>query len=306
MKKLTIIGSIICLIGAIVFVSAFAPIGWDITKISTRPEYEKKQFSTENTNQTITLKDTDKSVTVKLSDDNQIHIIYYENEKEQYQIEDSTNLTMKNERSYQWYETIFNIDFQFPSTTILLPPDFNGELNIETSNAQISIDSIAASLLTASTRNGYINANQLSNVQTIFLSTSNNTIDATDITAYGKFTAVTTNGGITLTNIVAQDMEAVTSNNRITADNVQFKQNMMLQTSNGNIKFQNLTAGISTMLSTSNGSVIGTINGKVSDFTIQSHTSNGAKNLPDNFKSGDNQLNITTSNGNIDVTFSDG
>ena len=90
MKKLAIIGSVTCVIGAIIFISAFASIGWDITNISTRPEYEERYFSTENTNQTITLKDKDKPVSVGLSDDNQIHIIYYENEKERYQIEDNT------------------------------------------------------------------------------------------------------------------------------------------------------------------------------------------------------------------------
>lgn len=304
MKKLAIIGGITCLVGAIVFVSAFASIGWDITKISTQPEYEERHFSTDNTNQTVTLKDKDKPVSVGLSNDNQIHIIYYENEKEQYQIENNANLTMENQCSYQWYETIFSINFQAPSTTILLPPDFNGELHIETSNAQITIENVAVSKLTASTSNGYMNVNRLTNVQTISLSTSNNAIDASDITAFGKLTAVTTNGGITLTNIAVQDIEAVTSNNRIVTDNTQSTQNMMLQTSNGTIEFQNLTAGISTTLHTSNSSVIGSINGKASDFTIQSQTSNGTNNLPENFKIGDHLLNITTSNGNIDVTFS--
>lgn len=56
MKKLAIIGSITCVVGVIIFISAFASIGWDITKISTRPKYEERHFSTENTNQTITLK----------------------------------------------------------------------------------------------------------------------------------------------------------------------------------------------------------------------------------------------------------
>ena len=304
MKKLAIIGSVTCVIGAIIFISAFASIGWDITNISTRPEYEERYFSTENTNQTITLKDKDKPVSVGLSDDNQIHIIYYENEKERYQIEDNTNLTIQNQYSYQWYESIFNIDFQSPSTTILLPSDFNGELYIETSNAQVTIENIAASKLSASTSNGYMNVNRLTNVQTISLSTSNNAIDAPDITASGKLTAATTNGSIAFTNISAQDMEAVTSNNRIVTDNTQSTQNMMLQTSNGTIEFKNLTAGLSTTLHTSNGSVIGSINGKASDFTIHSQTFNGTNNLPENFKSGEHQLNITTSNGNIDVTFS--
>ncbi|MFR1214593.1 MAG: hypothetical protein ACLSCV_07670 [Acutalibacteraceae bacterium] len=32
MKKLAIIGSITCVVGVIIFISAFASIGWDITK----------------------------------------------------------------------------------------------------------------------------------------------------------------------------------------------------------------------------------------------------------------------------------
>ncbi len=138
-----------------------------------------------------------------------------------------------------------------------------------------------------------MNVNRLTNVQTISLSTSNNAIDAFDITASGKLTAATTNGSIAFTNISAQDMEAVTSNNRIVTDNTQSTQNMMLQTSNGTIEFKNLTAGFSTTLHTSNGSVIGSINGKASDFTIQSQTSNGTNYLPESFKSGEQQLNIT-------------
>ena len=51
-----------------------------------------------------------------------------------------------------------------------------------------------------------------------------------------------------------------------------------------------------------NGSVSGTVHGEREAFTIHSHTSNAGNNLM-NREGGDRRLNIVTSNGAVNVSF---
>lgn len=305
MKKLAIIGSIIFLIGGIVFVSAFAVSGWDITKLSTVPTYEEKQYSTKNTNQDISIKDHNKSVSVGLSSDDQIHLTYYENTKEHYEINDQASLTIESKRDYRWYDFIFSMNFQSPTITILLPANYAGNLNIKTSNAQITIDSVTLKQLHATTSNGYMRLKNVTGAEHVTLRTTNNGIEMQDVDLSGTLKSETSNGSINLKGVSAQNLESTTTNSNINAINTKVAQSTLLKSSNGSIHIQDFNAGTDTALKTSNNRISGNILNKANEFSITSRTSNAKNNLPENFKAGNKKLDISTSNGEIFVKFAE-
>ncbi|MDT2486175.1 hypothetical protein P7E00_00865 [Enterococcus avium] len=74
------------------------------------------------------------------------------------------------------------------------------------------------------------------------------------------------------------------------------------QTSNGKINLMNVKPKESLSLETSNSEVNGTIIGNKEDFSITSKTSNASNNLG-NQKNGSKELEVRTSNADIEIAF---
>ena len=91
------------------------------------------------------------------------------------------------------------------------------------------------------------------------------------------------------------------ANGQIIAENLNTDQKLRLATTNGRVTLDNVS-GQDIDIRTSNGSVSGTVHGEREAFTIHSHTSNAGNNLM-NREGGDTRLNIVTSNGAVNVSF---
>ena len=117
-----------------------------------------------------------------------------------------------------------------------------------------------------------------------------------------SLTAVSSNGRIELEDVyLEQQLEGSTSNGRIVADNVTADQSLKLKTSNGRSEVSMLGSQNIT-LKTSNGSVSGTVRGTAEEYAVSAGTSNARNNLIDS-TSGEKQLVVRTSNGNINIDF---
>ena len=103
MQKYTVIGGFILVLGVLVFAVALALKGFDIKKISTRPELVERNYTIASSNQNIRIKDSNVSITVKLSKDGDIHLNYYESEDEYYEIEEGGTLVVEKKTKYKWY-----------------------------------------------------------------------------------------------------------------------------------------------------------------------------------------------------------
>lgn len=198
MKRLAIIGAFVFLLGLIIFASTLAVCGWDITKISTTPIYQEKQFSIENSNQTITLHDENMPLLVGKSNDHLIHLIYFVNENEYYEVDKTGTADLKIEKKtqYQWYDRFFNINFQKPSFSILLPSEYSGSLFLETNNGRVCVSDVSLRKLELKTNNALVNLTNLSSVEDIEAKTSNARIEIQDLVAGGDITLSTNNGKI--------------------------------------------------------------------------------------------------------------
>ena len=56
-------------------------------------------------------------------------------------------------------------------------------------------------------------------------------------------------------------------------------------------------------LTVKNGDISGTVKGSYDDFAIQSEIKKGESNLPDNKDGGEKTLNVSSNNGDVNITF---
>ena len=165
---------------------------------------------------------------------------------------------------------------------VILPKVYWGAVEAESRNARITMEGITCS-------------------QGITLSTTNARVVLSDVVAR-EASVHTTNGRIELHDVYAREgMNAGGTNGQIIAENLNTDQKLRLATTNGRVTLDNVS-GQDIDIRTSNGSVSGTVHGEREAFTIHSHTSNAGNNLM-NREGGDRRLNIVTSNGAVNVSF---
>ena len=303
MKQFARIGGLLILLGVILFSATMTVCGWDFTRISTRPQYQEQQLTVKNTNQTIQLSDQDKAIFVGPSEDEDIHLIYFNRGKESYQIDDGDVLSMTYESSYHWYDNILLLDFQLPSVTILLPANFQGSMDLQTTSSKISISDVTAKQAICSTRGGAVYVSHVTGAESLALSTTANKIELSDVQLTGALDCQTSDGAILLTDIFAGNLHALTSEGAIVSNNTQTSGTTALKTADARIELENVGVDGDLSLSNKEGKIEGTIAGSMQDFSIQSKATNGTCNLPEYSTAGDKKLEVTTSDATISLAF---
>lgn len=281
---------------------------------SNRPE--PRSFITESRPRTIELTETNCAVEILPSPDASIHIDYDVTRWV------SVSITRSDDRLVYTAQEIFHIfHFDFHSrkpTRLYLPGDYLPNLeirtgntkltaadiscdtaNLKTSNAALTLTRMTANNLTAKTSNGALTAEQIT-ANALKLTTGNGSLEATHCTA-DSLNLKTSNAPIRVEHVTVSVLDAVTSNGRnsaeyVTADSVR------LVSGNGRVELQNTTAN-DIVLKTSNAAVVATLPGSIADYRITAKTVNGKNSLPPQKLNGDKSLDVTTSNGKIDVVF---
>ena len=290
----------------------------------------------------ITVQDANMPIKIGLSPDDSIHITYFEREHETYEIDTSDGISIKSSVSYKWFDRIAVIDLSSPSLTILLPRDYTGSLDISTTNADITVGDLSPQDLKVVTTNGKITLDNLTVAQGVFADTVNSAITVRSVAAGGSFEAFNRNGSLSLKALTAQSVSAETSNSgvtlsavasdshitvvnqngsitleaaaaktvtaktrngKLTCESVDAIDTIDLSNDNGSIKIDKLAATQQISLSTSNASISGVLAGKMSDYKITSKTSNAKNTLPERMPDGNIRLDVSNSNGSIDISF---
>lgn len=304
MKKFAVVGGLIFLVGCIMFCATMGALNWDFTKLSNRPPFEEKTMVLDNNSQTITLKSSNVEIHIAQSQDDKIHFIYSEREKEVYEFDTGNTITIKKSYKYQWYEYLSVMDLHREKPfTILLPANFAGKLDLTTSNSKVEIKDVSPQNIEAVTSNGAVVFSNIKILDSIVVKTSNNTINLNGVHANGKIDMTTSNGSVSLNDISAKAIAVKASNDRIYAKNLVALDDLNLKTSNSAIEFDLISANKSIILATSNYSIKGVLTGKMSDYNITSKTSNGKNNLPERMPDGQTELKVSTSNDDIDILF---
>ena len=277
------LASVICGLG--LFAAAVAVAGGRFDAFQTRV-YEEKSFSAQIDGLSlVSVRDDNHAIRFVRSDDSQIHVTYYESDREFYDIrtENGTlEIVYRNDR--KWYEKLFNLNFQQISVTVALPDEYVGAIAADTSNSTVTVTGLDI--------DGDMN-----------LKTDNGRIEIRDSSAM-NISAVTSNGAVLLKGVeTGAGIRAETSNGRMTAELVRCGTELTLTTSNGAVSLDSIFAGEAITLKSSNGSIAGSIDDWEGNYRITSKTSNGENHLPEDWGSGDKRLDVKTSNGTIDIEF---
>ncbi len=136
----------------------------------------------------------------------------------------------------------------------------------------------------------------------VYLNSSNGSVLVNDMEQVSKLTCDTSNGSIRLNNVHADSVIADTSNAQIELTQVT-SPNVNANSSNGRITLKDL-ASPDVTLDTSNAAIKGNILGAEQDYNIHTSTSNGSCS-PSSRSGGTKKLAATTSNGSIDLVFTE-
>lgn len=351
-KKILSIAGIATAVGLIISFIVMLMVGFDFTKLDLDEDYTEKVFTiSDNEISSIKVYTDMMKVKVCYREDNsdEIRITYYENNKHNPTVVNQSGTVTLND------ETGFSINNLFATQGIVMGYKRNKletvveipknnktlKINVETSNAKITVNDLIADNLSLVTSNANIDMSGKA-TNDVYCQTSNASINSEDITA-DTITLDTSNGSCNAETVISKNFNVYTSNasiniKNISSDSVNLKtsnasiniknissDSVNLETSNSSINLGDVIAEKSLYASTSNGSIttngidsnkielyssnsniVATVIGKDKDFAINSGTSNGNDNVSGRGNSSANKtLSVYTSNGNINIDFDD-
>ncbi|WP_407856543.1 DUF4097 family beta strand repeat-containing protein [Enterococcus hailinensis] len=239
----------------------------------------QKEYTTKNKIDTLIVDDRNTPIKVVGTAEKQTRIQYAKTRNTKYKIQQKgQELKFVRNRSNWWSPSFFSFGKDQAQVTIEVPQEQLKDLQVETSNAQVSVEKIA--------------------LATLEIETSNSKVAVADTKA-DEIEAQTSNGHLELTDLTFNEGSFETSNSKITLKNLNFKTGEF-ETTNGAIYLDRLQPKESLVLETSNAKVTGKVIGNQNDFSIDAKTSNAKNNLVKK-AAGSKELTIRTSNGAIDV-----
>jgi len=251
----------------------------------------------------ICLTARDMPIRITPCSDDQIYLTYYSCEEDPYTVTvENGVLTLWHQGGIRRRLFRFSLFNQEPTVELSVPENILADLSAVTTNASIQLTGLQALCDTdLDTGNGRI---AVEDVQCKFLNvkTSNSRLSLRRVKSKTFIRGKTSNGRIEGEFISAgSEMHLSTSNGRVHLNGGVSQGPVSLITSNGNIEVYDSSAGQIT-LRTTNGNIRGLLPGPITDWEIDSATSNGRNSLPSYLK-GAKPLSVHTSNGNIDIQF---
>ena len=155
--------------------------------------FTEKNYTADSSQiQTINIDAIDRKIDIELSDDNQIHIDYYESEQEFFNIavSDGHTLTMSYNTEKQWTDYIgFSAPLQNRTIRLRIPQNLLSSLTVKTTNEDITLPSLTVTdSVSIYVNHGNIQFDTLDAGNTITLETKNGNIKGTVLGSYDVFT----------------------------------------------------------------------------------------------------------------------
>lgn len=279
--------------------------------------YKKMEFTCEPEQiRAAMLNAGDFPIRVAPSGDGKVHLTYYTHPKDEYTAGVENGVLTLNHLGKRRVRAAFSFSINlllfkfnvsngkaFEEITLLLPPVFDGDLtvrnsnarvgveglfnlskvDVRTSNASVGLTGLKANEIIAASSNGRVVGDSVECAADLRLATSNGSLKTGNVKCGGRLELTTSNGSVEMVDVIADAVHAATSNAAIRVDHI---------------------AAGSYELCTSNGTVSGVMPGKMDDYAISSHTSNGKNSLPEN-TFGAIPFKVRTSNGAIRISFAE-
>ena len=259
------------------------------------------------------------SVQIRRGQDNRVRLHYTQTTGIRFHIiEEQQQLTVT-QQTLRRTPQLFRFR-KLPPLLIELPEHYDGNLHVETSNAQITAqDCLHLRQCTLHTSNAraeclrccadfmelHSSNGQISVVDgqfgTLYVQTSNGRLELQQLTIRELLDATTSNGRCEAAAIDCQNCTLKSSNGRLHLRHIHAQNDCCAITSNGAVQVEQIR-GHHIYLKSSNAAIQGNISGEPAEYTIQSGTSNGKNNLPSG-GNGDKLLEVYTSNSGIYLQF---
>lgn len=305
MKKGIQTGLILAAAGLLLYAAGYA-MSESEPEVSRPGAYHKRTVVSNAAITEFTLEDSNTDITLSPSEDGAFRVTYYENDRERYEVdldEEGGSLRMEKQVDRKWYEWIGHFTVEAHPVKVEIPASALAALKVRTSNASISLDGLNGQGMELVSSNGQIRVTDAACAKGISASTSNARVIIENTRAGGILSASSSNGDISMLKVQGKNVKADTSNARVTMNKAAAEEDVAAFTTNGDIELNTMVFGGSLEARTSNSSIRGTIDGRRTDYSISSGTSNGDNNLPNGQSGGEKSISVHTSNGSIDFTF---
>ena len=303
-----IVGGVMVVLGGTIAAISAASAG-GISFLSTAEPYVERHIDVASSTVNINVNEVNNKIVVnKSSTVTEVSFSVYENTYEYYVTsETDTDFTIDYHNDIPWNKKIFYYPVNSRTMTITIPENYQGSLDINTTNAIIDVNDISVNgEINLESVNGLITVDNTFASGKIVVHTTNSKIELQNVTTSNNLSATSINALIRLEDIQAVDVTIQTTNGRIDAEDIE-SANMSLTTTNGQVIVSDIDVDAETRLITTNGEVRGDVKGPSTDYDVDSQTTNGTNNLAGYNaqvpSTGDKLLYVRSYNGAINITF---
>lgn len=289
--------------GIIVCFAALVVAGFDVTKLSSSGPFEKHVYDGElSDHATLRIDTSYEDVQVKVSNDDQLHITYYENNRMSYTFDAEENqLIMKKENNGHFYDHLMVLNLSEGNKdqiSIEVPNTFSGSVEIDTSNGNVQLYNLnELNYVSVNTTYGSVILDDVKINSSLEATSTNGDVKLEHLDVQEDIHVKTTYGRIDVKDVKGnQSMVMESSNENVTLDQVNIKDSLTVDTSYSDIEITRSNAG-STIFDTSNGSI--KFHDAFTTSTLEATTSYGAITFKD-LKA--DQISLIASNDDIEGT----
>jgi DUF4097 and DUF4098 domain-containing protein YvlB len=307
-------------LGIVVAGVGFAMAKGDFSQIFSAAEQIEgtRDFSGEDVTDLVIANDYN-DISIVPSADEDIHITYYEAEKDDYTftVADGTLTIAAAEK--EWWRHIGVFHFQAKTMVIEVPESLfsvsvdvaasalsmaditiEGNLVIDTDAGAVTLSRVDAKNLSVDASAGSVIFNDVTTGK-IEISANAGRVDFNDVAA-GYASVRTDAGKVDWQNVAITEIAIESAAGAVLLDTVTVGA-ASIETDAGKIEFSKLAVNEGLTLSSDFGSIRGTLFGDLSDFTITSQVDAGESNLPTFYQGGDKSLDVSANAGSIEIEF---
>jgi hypothetical protein len=315
LSRLVKIGLILTLLGAVLFVSAFAASGFSFEKMSGIVTTTKTYTESENFTANKLILNFDYA-DIKLNfDENATEISIQYDEKSSRKGDTLSHVTVSESgealaltESRNWKENLFLWNFKSHTTIVTIPSDRVIELDIETDTGDVvftGTGTLNGAEISIDTGDLYATRANLTSIKAVKIETDTGDVNLKNLNA-SSLGIETDTGDIDLTDITATDSIALSLDTgdleikgRLTARYLE------VETDTGDVDADDAVIDAEVVsIETDTGDISAKIFGKLTDYTVTAKTRTGDSNIT-NQAGGARKLTVTASTGDIEIYFTE-
>ena len=301
--KLFVLSAVLLVLGLVVSLVGFALLDFDVTNFDTEPPYIKREMTVSSDLKKIVLDEYKANINIEKSEDAKIHISYYENLNNTYNIVETDGvLTMVKQRTAENFADEFlTLSVSTPTVTVALPEKFSGEMHIDLTDGNINAKSATLSCLAADTQNGDVFINSCTFSGHLDLRSERGGIRIYETKVATNCKLKCKSGELFLWSLDAKDVYANTRGGLITLAHVK-ADTIYAEGTSKDIITSCIAFETDAHLITAGGDIRGSVVGTEGDFTYHCSAPEGNCNLDDSTSHGAKNLHAKTEQGKINIT----